>query len=949
MKRLLSLLTIMISIGVMAQNQVTGTVTDKSGQPIPGASVVLDGTTGTVTDFDGNFSLNTNQDLPFDLTISSVGLEATTVVVSTRNATLSIQMNETATQLDEIVVSASRMAERIFESPVTVEKFSIQQIESTPSADFFNGMENLKGIQLYQGGLLLNQVATRGFGTVYNEGFVTLVDGMNNMSPLFGFAMGNLIGLNELDVQSVEILPGPASALYGADAYKGMMFMTSKNPFDFEGISAYVKSGVTVQDAAGTNGFNDFGFRLATKLGEKWAIKASFSKKKGTEWAAADYRHNVLGTPDDSYPVNAPDYDGLNIYGERAFTSSSTWGLLGLLNPAAAQLAMFAPNYFDTVVSTGYKDTDLMDSNAENVKTNLAIHFRPDSKTEVSISTIIGTGDSPLQGFGRYAMRNIKIEQHKFQVNRGNFDFKTYYTREQDGDSYQTSAAAALIANHPGSNIADLGPLGRFTGYTGWFANYNLAYLGGLAFASGFTPDLLGVGAFIQNGIGAHIMGGGQSINDLIPGGTGAAHIAARSAANAGMFKVGTDEYDNALASAVSTNLPVVNGGAGIFDDTKTYNYEANYDFSDMIDFADVIVGASYKNTSLNSKGTIYSDQDGPIEYYEYGAYSQVKTKLLDERLNLTGSVRIDKSEFFDTNFTPRVALLYSANKNNNIRVSYQTGFRNPTNQDQYIGLFAGSVTLFGTSPDNISRYNGDVVLANGSPASFRGEYVFNNAVDFNGSPVNLKHVTSEKITSIDLGYRYNSPTFSLDISGYYSDFDDKIGSTDVVIPVEGAEPIANVLASGNYAVYQVDSNANEDLKTYGASVELTQALSRKLFLNVVYDYNKLDYTPSAGSDFEAAFNTPEHKVKAGLTGNYNAFSFSVNARYNSEYLYEASFADEMIDANTVFDAQVTFELPELNAKFRVGGNNIFGNEYVSLVGSGHIGSIYYSALTFDF
>ena len=204
MKRLLSLLTIMISIGVMAQNQVTGTVTDKSGQPIPGASVVLDGTTGTVTDFDGNFSLNTNQDLPFDLTISSVGLEATTVVVSTRNATLSIQMNETATQLDEIVVSASRMAERIFESPVTVEKFSIQQIESTPSADFFNGMENLKGIQLYQGGLLLNQVATRGFGTVYNEGFVTLVDGMNNMSPLFGFAMGNLIGLNELDVQSYE-------------------------------------------------------------------------------------------------------------------------------------------------------------------------------------------------------------------------------------------------------------------------------------------------------------------------------------------------------------------------------------------------------------------------------------------------------------------------------------------------------------------------------------------------------------------------------------------------------------------------------------------------------------------------------------------------------------------------------------------------------------------------
>ncbi|NCG03831.1 MAG: TonB-dependent receptor plug domain-containing protein, partial [Bacteroidetes bacterium] len=397
MKFFLQVMLLCLSTAVVAQTQVSGTVTDANGQPVPGASVVLDSNTGTVTDFDGNFSLNTSKTPPFSLTVSNVGLETKTVNVSSAAKSLSVTLGESATQLDEIVVSASRFAQRIFESPITVEKFGLQQIQETPAADFFNGLENLKGIQLSQGGFLLNQVITRGFGTVYNEGFVTLVDGMNNMSPLFGFAMGNLIGLDELDVQSVEVIPGPASALYGADAYKGIMFLNSKNPFDHEGVSFYYRSGVTEQEAAGTNEFNGFGIRMATKLGDKFAIKASISHKKGTEWQAAEYAHQpvVGGELDRSYSSDSPNYNGLNIYGERAFPSSNTWALLGLLNPATSALAGLAPNYFDEVLSTGYLDKDLVNDIAQNTKGNFAIHYRPDEKTEVVLSSLIGTGDSP--------------------------------------------------------------------------------------------------------------------------------------------------------------------------------------------------------------------------------------------------------------------------------------------------------------------------------------------------------------------------------------------------------------------------------------------------------------------------------------------------------------------------------------------------------------------------
>lgn len=943
---------------IQAQTTINGSVVDEeTNQPLPGVNIVVKGTyTGVSADFDGNFTITTEEELPITLEVSYLGFATKSIEVTSADAAINISLSSGADSLDEIVVAASRFAQRIFESPITVEKFSAKQIQQTPSADFFNGLENVKGIQLQQGGLFLNQVVTRGFATVYNEGFVTLVDMMNNMSPLFGFAMGNLIGLNELDVQSVEVIPGPASALYGADAYKGIMFLNSKNPFEHEGISAYYRTGVTDQEVAGQNTFTDIGVRLATKLGDKWAIKASLNHKKGTEWMPADYSHQAIPGQEvnPSYSKNAPDYNGLNIYGERLFPSSNTWGLVGLLNPAASALAAAAPNYFDDLMSTGYQDSDMISNNAENSKGMFAIHFRPTEKTEVSLTSLIGRGDSPLQGFGRYSMRNIQIEQHKLQIDSGRLNFRSYYTREQDGDSYQLSAAAALVANSPTSNIADLSAvgLGSFSGYQGWFVNYNLTYMGALAAGVGLTPDFPGILGFVQNVVAPHIMTGGTDINQLFSsvGGTGAAHTMARAAANQGMLKPGTAAFDQVFQQAISQNLPVVNGGAGIFDDTKTYNHELNYDLTGLTGGIDLLVGGSIRNTELNSKGTIYSDQDGPISYSEMGAYAQGVTKIFNDKVNLTGSIRVDKHEFFDANYTPRIAALVNVNENQNFRLSYQTGFRNPTNQDQYIGLFAGDVTLLGTSPDNISRYNGLVVLNNGSPFQFTGDFVFNNSFNEDGTAANLKHVKAEKITSIDVGYRFKKPGLTFDISAYFSDYQDKIGSTDVYVPalIPGVTT-ANYRALGQYAIYQADSNSDEELSTYGISAELIKALSKKFTLNVVYDYNKLDFTPTPGSSFEAAFNTPEHNLKAGLLGNFDKLSFNLSSRYTSEYYYEASFVDGMIDARTVIDAQVSYQIPSLKAILKVGGNNLGGKEYQSVLGGGRIGSIYYTSLSFDF
>jgi len=971
------LLTAMLFLNSsFAQSTLSGTVVDDSNQPLPGVNIIIQGTAiGTTTDFDGNFSLTTSEEIPLKVEASYIGFATQIIDVNSADASINVSLAYGAGALDEIVVSASRFAQRVFESPITIEKYSAQQIKATPAADFFNGLENVKGIQLQQGGLLLNQVVTRGFATVYNEGFVTLVDNMNNMSPLFGFAMGNLIGLNELDVQSVEIIPGPASALYGADAYKGIMFLNSKNPFEHEGISAYYRTGVTEQKVAGQNMFNDIGVRLATKLGEKWAVKASVSHKKGTEWMPGDYSHQpTVGKElDPAYPKDSPDYDALNVYGENSYSSADTWNLVKQLmqatdprGPAAGGatadfLIGRAPEYFDKVLSSGYKDSDLISNNAENTKGTFAIHFRPDEKTEISLTSLIGRGDSPLQGFGRYAMKGIQIQQHKLQIDRGRLNFRTYYTREEDGDSYQLSAAATLIGNSPTANPVDFATLGvpgidPVSGLEGWFTQYQLGYMGALAAAKGLPAGIAGIGGLIGQ-IGADIFpGGGTSINGLFAaqGGTGFAHPYGRANAKAGELMPGTAAFQAAFDSVTSENLPVFNRGAGIFDDTKTYNYELNYDLSDLTGDIDILVGGSMRKTELNSKGTIYSDQDGPIEYTEFGAYAQGVKKVLNDRIDITASIRVDKHEFFDANFTPRIGALIPIDKNQNLRMSYQTGFRNPTNQDQYIGLFAGATALLGASADNFRRYNGTVILDNGNFNTFTGDYILKNAFTEGGGAANLQYIKAEKISSYDLGYRFKSKGLTIDISGYITNFTDKIGSRDVYVPAltdlsGNTATMENYRQLGSYMIYSVDSNSKEKLRTYGLSGEVIKTLSSNFVFNVIYDYNKLDYTPRTSEDFEAGYNTPEHNIKAGLLGNFDKLSFNIASRYTSKYYYEASFVDGMIPSRNVIDAQVSYDLPSINAVIKVGGNNIGGDEYFSVLGGGQIGSVYYTAINFNF
>jgi len=235
MRALFFVAALFIGLSSFAQTVINGTVTDDNGEPIPGVNIIVIGTTdGAVADFNGTFVLETSETPPFQIRVTNLGYGDVVVDITSANQTVTVSMTEAQTILDEIVVSASRTPERIFESPVSVERFGLKEIKNTAAESFYSGLQNLKGVDINTNSLTFQSINTRGFATFANNRFLQLVDGMDNSAPGLNFVLGNLVGMSELEVQSVEILPGASSALYGAGAFNGILFMNSKNPFDYQ-------------------------------------------------------------------------------------------------------------------------------------------------------------------------------------------------------------------------------------------------------------------------------------------------------------------------------------------------------------------------------------------------------------------------------------------------------------------------------------------------------------------------------------------------------------------------------------------------------------------------------------------------------------------------------------------------------------------------------------------
>jgi outer membrane receptor protein involved in Fe transport len=971
---LLALLVSLLSGQAFAQTMVSGILTDAdTKETLVGVNILIKGkVAGTISDLSGKYSINVNQTPPFTLIFSMVGYNSQEVEILAATASLDIQLGETVILGQEVVVSASRVEESVMKSPVSVEKMDIIAIRDAPQASFYDAINNMKGVEMSTQSLMFKSFNTRGFNANGNVRTVQLIDGMDNQAPGLNFAVGNIVGISELDLESVELLPGASSALYGPNAINGILLMNSKSPFLYQGLSANVKTGIMSEEQRpkASTGFYNVSLRYAKAFNNKFAFKVNFEYLKADDWQANDFTDQSLlngSTIENGSRDNNPGYNGVNSYGDETNVNmvsvAQSMVKAGVL-PAAALGSIPSTS----VSRTGYLERDIADYGTKSMKFNAALHYRINDNIEAVLQGNVGFGTTVYTGADRYSLKDFMMGQYKAELRGSNWYVRAYTTQERSGDAFAVGTAAQGI--NEAWKPSQL-----------WFPQY--------------------VGAYAQ------AIQGGLDANT--------AHGVARAFADKGRLMPGTGEFINAMNEVTSRPIPGNASGVGaqFVDKTNLYHFEGSYNFAEQIKFAEFVVGANYRIYQLNSNATLFAlDKDGQeFSINEYGGYVQGSKNLFNDKFKLTASARYDKNENFAGQWSPRVSGVFTTG-NHNFRVSYQTGFRIPTNQDQYINLNTPQAQLIGGLPFLANKYNlntnkgytlADVTAYGGAvqqstqdpalqaqalgivqqqvqagliPASEAQAAVI-QTVGFLAASANIGMLKSydirefkpERVKSFEVGYKgLWANKLLIDAYAYFNNFQNFNGSQVLVQDrsdngLAGPNPLTglNILGvgPGGRNVYSMPVNRDETIKSWGWAASMDYSLPKGFTVGGNVSYNtlsNLDQLKETG--FQPSFNTPEYRyvLNFGNRELVDNFGFAVSYRWQGEFVWQSSFVNAPVSTQQLskmpafgtFDAQINYKLKSIKSIIKVGGSNLFSKGYRQAWGNPTVGTMYYVSITFD-
>ncbi|MDG2108906.1 MAG: TonB-dependent receptor [Flavobacteriaceae bacterium] len=267
-KGLLTMLILSANL-ILAQTTITGKVVDSENQEaIPGANIIVVGSnTGTVADFDGNFTLNTSAELPLTIEISYIGFGSQTVEVTSVDQSISVELSF-GQNLNEVVISASRRSEKILDAPASVSIITSQDLENTANVtDPVRNLINIPGIQFQQQSANSVNFEMRAGSGVFGTSVFPILDYRFLQSPASGSFFAFQSGLSNLDLDRVEIVRGAASALYGPGVESGVVHFFSKKAIDNPGTSLELIGGnlstrqVAIRHAT-ANKKKTFGFKI---------------------------------------------------------------------------------------------------------------------------------------------------------------------------------------------------------------------------------------------------------------------------------------------------------------------------------------------------------------------------------------------------------------------------------------------------------------------------------------------------------------------------------------------------------------------------------------------------------------------------------------------------------------------------------------------------------------
>lgn len=1001
--RLLAVLIIaaLPSVALFAQAvTLTGTVRNSSSkEAVPAVSVVVKGTSvGTYTNSDGQFTLEVSK-LPVVLVFSSVNFDTYEVNVTSATQPLEISFNPNTTLGQEVVVATTRTATRILEAPVTVENLGPSALRSVPAPNYYEAINNLKGVDMHTASLSFRTVTTRGFVSSGNTRLNQLIDGMDNQAPGLNFAVGSVIGLTELDVDNIELLSGASSALYGSGGMNGTLLITSKNPFKYQGLSYNIRQGIMHVDGRQRNlaPYYNWSFRWAKAFKNKFAFKLAAELIKGNDWQADDYRNKRIDNSGlfavaGGNRSNTPDFNGINIYGDETAvniaalsqvlqatirngvyalsgntldfnqiaggyfasignptypTNAQVGGFVSYLGtlpippsllPQVQQAAqLFLPfylgnsrNYFgsnpqdqanNNVTRTGYEEKYLVDYNNLNVKFTGGVHYKITPGIEASFNSYLGTGTTVYTGADRYSLRNLKMAQHKLEVRAKDWFVRAYTTQENAGDSYNASAAGGYL-NEAWKPTAPNPALGLPGITSSWIGQYILTYSETLrqSGAAGFPSSMIN------------------------------AHMSARNAADVGRLVPGTPAFENALNKI--RNTPIKNGGALFLDKTDLWAAEGQVNISEMAGFTnkiEVIAGIQWKQFVLNSQGTLFADQTdsigytkvspvGNIKVNETGGYLQLRKRFLNDVLTLSAAGRYDKQTNFEGRFTPRFTAVVKVARDNNIRLSYQTAYRFPTMQNQYIALSTGTAVLIGCLPEFQTYYKLNSTLPGYTAASILAARAGGGTAVLERAE--YREVKPETVNSFEIGYKgVISNKILVDGYLYYSQYKDFLATIVVGQSKTGNE--AELLSPFTTTNVSYTQNSPDQVNAVGWGIGIDYNIFSGYYLSGNVFSDELRNAPANLVTF---FNAPKYRFNIGMRNNnvWKNVGFNVVLKWQDNNFYEGTFVKGTLPYFAWVDAQVTYRPSNSKSVWRIGGTNLGNNYYRTGFGSPYVGGLYY-------
>jgi outer membrane receptor protein involved in Fe transport len=322
MLRLVAALGVVLLLAVPVHAQtgsVSGTVVDETGGLVPGATVVLVGAGGrqtTISGARGEYSFGNLAPGTYDIIVSLVGFgQATRTGVVVASSAVQVPPIEIAVaRLGEtVVVSAARVETALVDAPATMSVLGPQVLTTSPAQNYGDLLRTVPGTNVVQLSVRDVNVTSRQATSTLTNSQLVLLDGRSIYLDFFGIVLWDFLPNNMNDVKQIEVIRGPASAVWGANALTGVVNIITKPPREAPGVDVSFSGGFFSRDAGSTTGQG---------VGGVFGANASVSRVLNDSWSyrisAGYFNSDAYARPTGTIPVIPdPRVPGATVGGAR--------------------------------------------------------------------------------------------------------------------------------------------------------------------------------------------------------------------------------------------------------------------------------------------------------------------------------------------------------------------------------------------------------------------------------------------------------------------------------------------------------------------------------------------------------------------------------------------------------------------------------------------------------